>query len=475
LSKDAAWEKTMSQAKRKTDAIDRTRALAEEIGHLTFDALAPEDVAQLKRLLLDHLGVGLRGSALPWGLALQKYATPYGGTGKCTIYGSALKTTVPVAALVNGTSAHGLEMDDTHDQTLSHPGCLVIATALAAGQAQDRSGAEVLAAIAAGYEVMARAGLATGAQETVNKGFHSTALYGGFGAAAAAGLLIGLDTDRMCRAWGLMLSMAGGSKQFAHDPYGTTVKRLHGGMPAHNGALAAELSALGIDGPDQAFDGIFGLGNLFGDNPRPERLERVPGDPLQIHKVSFKPYPCCRLFHSTIDALSEVTDGFKTAPDDVEKILVGVPEVTITQHMMRRPDSVMAAQYALPHALATSLIADPYAYESYEEDTLHDPALLALSDRINAIQAPEIEKEFPVHMGSWVELTLKSGEQRKVTVMDSQGTPARPFTQATLEEKFRTLAQVVKPDIDSAAVFELVHALPGADSIEPLLNQFELR
>ncbi len=465
----------MAQANQKTDNIDRTRALAEDIGRLTFDALSPEDVAQLKRLLLDHLGVGLRGSALPWGLALQKYATPYDGTGKCTIYGSALKTTVPVAALVNGTSAHGLEMDDTHDQSLSHPGCLVIATALAAGQAHGRSGAEVLAAIAAGYEVMARAGLATGAQQTVNKGFHSTALYGGFGAAAAAGLLIGLDTDRMCRAWGLMLSMAGGSKQFAHDPYGTTVKRLHGGMPAHNGALAAELSAHGIDGPDQSLDGIFGLGNLFGDNPQPERLLRAPGEKLQIHYISFKPYPCCRLFHSTIDALGELTDGFKTAPDDIEKIHVGAPEVMITQHMMRRPDSVMAAQYALPHALAASLIADPYAYESYEEDTLHDPAILALADRIDASQDPEIEKDFPTHFGSRVDVTLKSGEQRSVTVMDSQGTPARPFSQATLEEKFRTLAQVVKPEIDSTAVFELVDTLPGAEGIEPLLSHFEVR
>ncbi|MDH3702741.1 MAG: MmgE/PrpD family protein [Alphaproteobacteria bacterium] len=465
----------MTQAKPKTDGIDRTRALAEDICGLTFDALSPDDVAQLKRLLLDHLGVGLRGSALPWGLALQKYATPYNGTGKCTIYGSTLKTTLPVAALVNGTSAHGLEMDDTHDQSLSHPGCLVIATALAAGQVQERSGAEILVAIAAGYEVMARAGLATGAQQTVHKGFHSTALYGGFGAAAAAGLLIGLDTDRMCRAWGLMLSMAGGSKQFAHDPYGTTVKRLHGGMPAHNGALAAELSAHGIDGPDQSLDGIFGLGNLFGDDPQPERLLRAPGEKLQIHNISFKPYPCCRLFHSTIDALGELTDDFKTAPDDIEKIHVGAPEVMITQHMMRRPDSVMAAQYALPHALAASLIADPYAYESYEEDTLHDPAILALADRIDASRDPEIEKDFPAHFGSSVEVTLRSGEQRRVTVMDSQGTPARPFSQEALEEKFRTLAQVVKPAIDSAAVFELVETLPAADSIEPLLGHFEVR
>lgn len=463
----------MGQDSGTAPATDHTRALAEAMCGLSLADLSDADVTQLKRLVLDHLGVALRGASLPWSQSLQDYARHYDGTGPCVIIGSPMRTTAPVAALVNGTAAHGLEMDDTHDESLSHPGCVVIATALATGAAQGRTGAEVIAAIAAGYEVMARAGMATGASETVHKGFHSTALYGCFGATTAAGLLLGQDAQTLCRSWGLVLSMAGGSKQFAHDPQGTTVKRLHGGIPAHSGTLAAEFASRGIDGPDGALDGTYGLGNLFGDKPDPVKLVRTAEEPLQIHRISFKPYPCCRLFHSTIDALGEVTDDFATSPDDIRAIRVGAPEVMLTQHMMRRPDSVMAAQYALPFALATSLLSDRHAFESYTDAHWRDPAILDLSDRVDAEQDPEIEQHFPSHFGSWVEVTLKNGEKRRSTVLDSYGTPDRPMPRDAIERKFRTLAAVDHPGFDCDAVFRAVDGLPEAADTTALMAQFD--
>ncbi len=453
----------MQQTAPKTADSDLTMALAEEIGALTPDALSADDVIQLRRLLLDHLGVCLRGSDLPWGRALTEWARTYHGTGPCVIFGTTLQTTAPVAALVNATGAHGLEMDDTHDISLTHPGAPVIATALAVGVQEGRSGGEIMAAIAAGYEVMGRIGAATDAGNMIERGFHPTALFGGFGAAAAAGKLYGLDAVGLCRAWGLMLSMAGGSMQFAHDPEGTTVKRLHGGYGAHNGTMAAQFARLGIDGPRQAFDGVYGVAALYGPNPNTGRLRRAPGTPLEIHRISMKPYPCCRLFHSTIDALRDTTDGLELAPEKIAKIRVGGPTIMVTQHMMRRPTSVMAAQYSLPFALATSLIAGPHAYESYAEDMLDDASILALGDRVEAEFDGEMEKSFPEHLGSWVELTTTDGEIRRADVLDSHGTPARPMTEEWLREKFEGLTDAVMPDLPRDAVYA---ALERFDMLE---------
>ena len=184
-----------------------------------------------------------------------------------------------------------LEFDDTHDESLSHPGAPVIATALAAGTATGAAGEAVIAAIIAGYEVMARAGMAAGAADVIEHGFHPTALFGGFGAATAAAKLYGLDATEMVQAWGLVLSAAGGSMQFSQDASGTTVKRLHAGYGAQHGTMAAEHARLGIAGPAQAFDGRYGLCALFGLNPQPELLEREAGGPFQIHRISLKPYP----------------------------------------------------------------------------------------------------------------------------------------------------------------------------------------
>jgi 2-methylcitrate dehydratase PrpD len=422
--------------------------------------------------LLDHLGVCLRGSDLPWGRALTEWAETYSGTGPCVVFGTRLRTTAPVAALVNATGAHGLEMDDTHDISLTHPGAPVIATALAVGVQEKRSGGEIMAAIAAGYEVMGRIGAATDAGNMIERGFHPTALFGGFGAAAAAGKLYGLDAAGLCRAWGLMLSMAGGSMQFAHDPEGTTVKRLHGGYGAHNGTMAAQFARLGIDGPKQAFDGVYGVAALYGPNPDTGRLRRAPGTPLEIHRISMKPYPCCRLFHSTIDALRDTTDGLELAPEKIAKIRVGGPTIMVTQHMMRRPTSVMAAQYSLPFALATSLIAGPHAYESYAEAMLDDAGILALGDRVEAEFDEGMEQSFPEHLGSWVELTTTDGETRRSDVLDSHGTPARPMTGDWLREKFEGLTGAVMPDLPRDAVYAAVEGFDTLDDAAALTRLF---
>jgi 2-methylcitrate dehydratase PrpD len=462
----------MQQTAPNPDDTDLTLALAEEMNALTPDALSPEDVAQLRRLLLDHLGVCLRGSDLPWGRALTEWAGTYAGTGPCVIFGTDLQTTAPVAALVNATAAHGLEMDDTHDISVSHPGAPVIATALAVGAQEGRGGGEIMAAIAAGYEVMGRIGPATDGGNMIERGFHPTALFGGFGAATAAGKLYGLDAAGLCRAWGLMLSMAGGSMQFAHDPEGTTVKRLHGGYGAHNGTMAAQFARLGIDGPKQAFDGVYGLANLYGPSPQPDCLRRAPGAPREIHRISMKPYPCCRLFHSTIDALRETTDGLTMDPDRIAGIRVGGPVIMVTQHMMRRPTSVMAAQYSLPFALSASLITGPSAYESYAEDELDNAAVLALGDRVEAVQDDGLEDAFPAHFGSWVELTTTDGETRRADVLDSYGTPARPMPDDALRDKFEGLTMTVQPDLPLDKVYAAVEGFDALETPDTLTRLF---
>ena len=441
---------------------DRTRLLAEEMSGLAYEALAPEDVEQVKRLLLDHVGVAWRGSDMPWSRALASWAATLGnGNGSGSpIVGTPARAAPSIAALVNAAAAHGMELDDTHDESLSHPGAPVIATALAAGTATGATGDAVIAAIVAGYEVMARAGMAAGAADIIEHGFHPTALFGGFGAATAAAKLYGLDATEMAQAWGLVLSAAGGSMQFSQDASGTTVKRLHAGYGAQHGTMAAEHARLGIAGPAQAFDGRYGLCALFGLNPQPERLEREAGGPFQIHRISLKPYPCCRLFHSTIDALRDVTEDFTTPEDAIAGITVGGPEIMVTQHMLRRPRSVMAAQYSLPYALGASFVCGPGRYEGYEEERLADPRILSLADRVDAVADDAMQAAFPAHFGSWVELASPDGKRRRIAVLDSRGTPARPLAAAAIADKIGGLLASMD---DAPEVADLVDAIWSLD------------
>jgi len=453
-------------------AEDRTAALAQWVAEFTPDRLAPADLAQLRTLLIDNAGVTLRGMALPWGQALTAYARPYRGQGQCRIFGTPLAVPPNVAGLVNATAAHGMELDDTHDESITHPGAVVIATALAVGTSEHRSGAEVLAAIAAGYEVMARVGMATGAGHVLEHGWHPTALFGGFGAAATASRLMDLDADGLMDAWGLMLSMAGGSMQFSQDPARTTVKRLHGGYGAHNGIMAAQLAGHGIAGPRQAFDGLYGLCRIFGARPDLDRLAPGRDEALQIHRISLKPYPCCRLFHSTIDALRDVTGGFALPPERIARLTIGGPDALLTQHMITRPTSMMAAQYSLPFTLGAALVHGPASYDAFAEDRLGDPAVLALADRVQAQADARMQAAFPAHFGSWVELETEDGDRRRAEILDSYGTTTNPMPRSAVAEKCAGLAGGGLPGFDMTAFLDVVDGLDRAPGIAGLVDLF---
>ncbi|MDB5592983.1 MmgE/PrpD family protein [Enterovirga sp.] len=434
-----------------TATDNATLLFARQILEIGRGGLSAADQEQLRRLLLDCLGVSRIGGTLSWTEALIGWAGRFAGSGAAPVVGTDLMVAPSIAALINGTAAHGYELDDTHDASMSHPGAVVIPAALAVAAELGSSAEDTMAAIACGYEAMARVGMAADAGEVIHRGFHPTALFGGFGSAAATARLLGLDEHGLARAWGHILSLSAGSMQFSDEPEGTTVKRLHAGYAAQNGVMAAELAARGIGAPARAIDGKYGFLALYSRKPKLDQLRIPAGAPLQIHVVSFKPYSCCRLFHSLIDGLREVSDDFSLKPENIARIDVRGPGVIFEQHMLRRPTSVMAAQYSLPFVVGATLAYGPHRYDSYREDKLTDPAILHLADRVEGEQDLEIEAHYPAHMGTSVEILRTDGTRRSAKVMDSRGTAANPLSTDALYGKAEGLVREVAPRVDLAA------------------------
>ncbi|MEM9682154.1 MAG: MmgE/PrpD family protein, partial [Pseudomonadota bacterium] len=375
------------------------------------------------------------------------------------------------AALANGTSAHGYELDDTHEPSRSHPGAVVLSAALAVGMETGASGRDVMAAAAAGYEVMTRLGMAAGAVKVTEVGFHATALFGPFGAATAAARLMGLNAAQLAQAWGLALSMTGGSSQFAFEPKGTMVKRMHGGIPAQNGVIAAQLASLGVEAPVRSFEGEQGFLHLYGHSPEPELLLRKPGEPLQIHAMSFKPYSCCRKFHSLIDALEQTTDGFTADPHSIDRITVYSPSGSIEKHQMTRPDSVMAAQYSMPYIVGATLTFGPRRFDAYGSDHHRDETLLAIVDRVEAVLDTDLDRHVPKAMPNRVRLRFKDGDERSATVIESLGSPEEPLSWDGVYTKAEALVQMTEPSIDLSGIADAVEALDGMPDVGDLTRR----
>lgn len=445
-----------------------TLDLATELTALSMDSLSDADIRQLRKLVLDYCAVTLAGSVQPWGLMLTEWAGRHGAAGTAPLVGSGRLAGAASAGLVNGTSAHGYELDDTHDASMSHPSVAVITTALAVGSEIGASGREIMPAIVAGYEAMTRTGMAANALGVVTHGNHPTCLFGPFGAAAAAAKLMGLDAGGMARAWGIALSMTGGANQFAFEPKGTMVKRMHGGIPAQNGIIAAQLSQIGIEGPMQALDGPLGFLKVYGHNPDSSKLIKAQGMAYEIHNISVKPYSCCRKFHSLIDALDQATEGFTIDTNNIARIHVRSPETAITGHQMTRPDSVMAAQYSMPYIVGATMAYGPDRYDAFGDDHHGDRRILDVVDRVVVTHEESFDSMVPAKMPHGVDVEMTDGTVRSAEVLDSLGTPERPLSDEGVARKARALLATVDPGIDLDGIIATVDSLPELDDIATL-------
>jgi 2-methylcitrate dehydratase PrpD len=390
-----------------------------------------------------------------------------GRSADCTLYAGG-KVALRSAVFANATTAHGIELDDTHDESLSHPGAVVIPAALAISEKNRLDGKAAIEAIVAGYEAQCRIGSCAG-KELYLRGFHPTSTNGVFGAATACAKLLGLNAAQLQSAWGIGLSAASGVMQFSEDPIGTMVKRLHSGLPSQSGVLAAQLAARGYLGPGEAVEGRYGFLRMFAGHSNAERLLRDLGDRYEVEQISVKLYACCRLFHAVIDAVNECRTAGNFEAADVQEAIVFGPEMLYAQHMQYEPDSVMSAQYSLPYTVAATLHLDPRTPEAFGEACYRNPELLRLSRVVSAEHSQELEALSPLKFPGGIRIRLRSGKVLQSTIPDSVGTPMRPLDRSGIISKFQTLTRDRLAENDQADLIECVLRLEREGAMENLL------
>lgn len=454
-----------------SDAVEAglTRRLVDLASRIELASLPPAIVERAKDLVVDHLGVALRGYDEPWTQMVRSEALSQRAAPVVALY-DGHGTSARNAAMVNGTAGHALELDDTHDRSLTHPGAVVIAASLAMAQQARASGGSLLEAIVAGYEVQCRIGMHIG-QPMIERGVHPTASLGVFGAVTAAAKLLGLDAAKTECAMGIAASMSGGLMQFSQDPEGTMVKRLYGGLPAERGVFAVSLAAAGYTGPRESIEGTFGVARVLAARAIDASLS-VDDDAFAIGEISVKLYACCRNFHALIDAALECRGERPFDAADVERIEVRGPRAMIEHHLETRPRSTMAAQYSLPFTTAVALLRDAADPSSFDAAARDDPAILAVVDKVVAIHDEDFQRAFPRHFGGAIAIVTRDGARAERRVLDSKGTPARPADRATLHAKFAAMTRSRMDAAQRQHLLDAVERLDQSRSVDDLVEAF---
>jgi 2-methylcitrate dehydratase PrpD len=448
--------------------MNETKELAKFITQVSYRDLNNEVVNKTKGLIIDQLGCQMAFATTPWGKAIYEYVRSRAGDKQeSTVAYYGLKTLAEDAALANAVFGHGFEMDDTEMRTITHPGSVVIPAVLATGEARKANGEDLLTAIVAGYEAMIRVGMA--ARAMVKRSFHSTGVVGPFGAAAAAGKILKIDTDTMLNALGIAGSEASGVSEYSIS--GGSVKRLHAGSAAQSGVRAAILAQMGITGPSTVLEGKKGFCQAFADGFYPEDITADLGGEFRIMWTGNKPYCCCAAQHTTIDATAVIMSEHPINPDDVEEITVTqAPREGKNVGNIIEPQDIVSAQFSGRFGVALRLVKGSNGYNDYSEQNLRDPKILALVKKINYIIDEEFEK-VPLGMAlSVVTIKLKDGNTYNKRVEYAKGTLQNPMTKPELEDKFRGLASMVLPDKQVESIIQTVADLERIKDISLLTS-----
>jgi 2-methylcitrate dehydratase PrpD len=414
---------------------------AQYAANLRYNDL-PQDVRKLAHLvLLDTLGCAMAGAGTEEVAQIRRAMTQAngGGNGGDSIFwGTTEKAPLPMAALANGAAVHAREIDDFGG--CAHSGSVVIPSALGVAARTGASGRELLTAIVIGYDIARRVMDGGGGYQAMkDRGWHSTSTCGGFGAAAAAGRLLGLNTQRLQWALGYAGSNAGGT--WAYIPEGAMSKRVHPGFAAHTGIVAAYLAANDVTGPASIFEAPWGgyYPTYVPGIATPEAAVKDLGRDFRIRLVGFKPYAACRGIHSSIDIMLDLRRKHLVHAADVKQVTVRGSPTHLKQLAKQDVQTLLDAQMSLPYSIAVSLVSGGAMLDQYTPEALKRPDVRDLARRVHLKLEPSVTDGAE----PYVDVELNDGRVLTDRVLIARGDSENPLSENEVRAKFRTAASAI--------------------------------
>jgi 2-methylcitrate dehydratase PrpD len=407
-----------------------------------------------RRHLLDTVGVMIAGA--PGDVASnaeRMLAGVRSGGGTIPVPGRAKRHDLLDAAFLGGTAAHGIELDDGYRVGSAHCGCTVVPAALSVGYDRAITGAQLIEAVVAGYEVaicLARAC----APDLRQRGFHPTSAVGPFGAAVAVAKLRRLTPQQIADALGIAASAAAGLFAFVNG--GADIKRLHAGHASREGIQAALLAKLGVNGPPNVIEARDGFMQAFAfgrsDKARPIALP--PDTPFGITDCYIKPYACCRHIQPAVEALFGLMNDEKIDADEIKHVEVETYRIA-AEHAHTGWDDYASAQLSFPYLMGLAARFRGIKVHHFNEETRRDPAFGAFAEKLTITAPPEIDQLYPKLRPARVTVTTPRGKFVR-QADEALGSRLVPLGDAGLEEKF---VDNVEPVLGAARTKTLVKQL----------------
>jgi 2-methylcitrate dehydratase PrpD len=426
-----------------------TRQFAEFVANSQWRDVPPEVRHEGVRGLLNYVGCALGGcSDEALALAMRVLAPSFGAP-QSGVIGRGERCDILNAAFLNAASANVLEYDDTHLPTVMHPAAPVAPGLFALAETRGASGQELLHAFILGVEVSCRVGNGL-MPHHYRRGAHITATCGIFGAAAAAGKLIGLNPVRMNWALGHAATQSAGLV----ESLGSMSKSIGVGNAARNGLAGALFAEAGFTAAESAIEGKYGFAAVASDTVDLAKMTAGLGDKWEILANAYKPYPCGVVLFPVIDACLELRKRIPAPVGEIREVVVRGH--SLLRERTDRPDASdgRSAKVSLQHSVAIALFQGAAGIAQFTDAAVADPAVRALRAKV----AAEDDASIPVE-AAVVEVRLADGSRLVEHIKDGRGTPGRPMSDIELDAKVNECAAFGAPFVDVSALIAAIRDL----------------
>jgi 2-methylcitrate dehydratase PrpD len=422
--------------------------------------LAPEVVHHAKRAVIDWYAALLPGAVVAPATLLEAALKDELDKGQAKL-ALGRRATVRAAALINGSAAHTVEVDDIFRDGIYHPGAPTISAALALAQASGASGEQFLRAVIVGYEISTRIGAAMGRAHY--KYWHNTGTIGVFGACAACAELLGLDAKRFAHALATVTTFSAGLQQaFRMD---SMSKPLHAGRAAEAGVTAALAAREGVTGSLDVIEGESGYGKAMSDGPDWDKALATLGKDFHVTRMTFKNHTCCGHTFAAIDGALALQARMKLAAAQIERIRVGSYRAAKEVSGYESPQTAAEARFSLKYVVATALTHGSVRLAAFEPARINDAATRDLMARIDVAIDPELDAAFPRQRAARVAIVARDGRQEEFLQRTRIGDPDAPLSDAQLDQKYLELAVPVIGEPKARALLDRLWKLEQSKAL----------
>jgi 2-methylcitrate dehydratase PrpD len=455
---------------------------------LSFEDLPESVVHETGRTLLDSIGCALAALSVDKGKMAVSLSRRLGGEPEATIPGTGVRVSTTNAAMAVGELINALDYDALY-QPGGHVSPNVIPAPLAMAEAQGASGSELIAATALAHEVAIRVtkGMSPLLQmkhdEDGNPFYRWTPAYGGsrynLGAAAGAAHLLDLDAERMAHA----IALSGHHAQvpthakFSHSVPTAYTKYGTAGWQSTGAIVSALLAWEGYIGDETLFDGDHGLWRFTGSESwNPDRVIDGMGDRWLMLEQQYKPYPCCRLVHTSLDLFYEIIDEHGLQPGDIDAVRTFGHPYGEQPHLQNRTiRTPIDAQFSVAYIFAVAAHRVRVGVEWQDLETMRDHSILSFMDKVEYQVHPRYHQgplEDPRMSFGRIEVDANGGTY-EAEHQWARGTnePGQEFDDDALVDKFRHNAARVLPEAKAERVIEMLLSKKQEYDVRELAEQ----